>query len=483
MARQDFEDDAHYDDAGHYGEHHQDLGELVMEKAPAWAISFAVHMIMILVFSQVMWRAPREMTPEVEAAIEQIQEEIEEPVIEENIEIEEEVEIDEEEPIDETIDEYSDVDVDFNEPPGDPDDPTDKMPLAIPRLALGTGGAARYLPGQFGHRGGRGRRRSLRRGGGNRASEKAVRDGLWWLAKVQIKEGPRKGSWDCDRWGGSDQKGDVAVTGLALLAFLGAGHSDQEGDFQENITMACQFLSREIGANGRFKETRLYGQGISTMALSEAYGMGRTPWVGKAAQSALDYLIKTQPDTGGYGYEGEGEDTSISGWCFMALKSGRICGLDVPDSAFEKMRRFMTDIYREDGTSVYRTSNRDFGTEATTAIALFCRIFLGWEKEDAMVAKAAEAVDRHGVHLENLYYNYYATLSMFQMGGDMWTKWNKNFRDPILAKQEGKDNEELSGSWPTDTAWAAQGGRVYTTAMAILSLEVYYRFLPIYRSE
>ena len=41
----------------------------------------------------------------------------------------------------------------------------------------------------------------------------------------------------------------------------------------------------------------------------------------------------------------------------------------------------------------------------------------------------------------------------------------------------------VRGSWdPAKFRWGKQGGRIYTTAMAALSLEVPFRFLRIYRA-
>jgi len=480
--RRDYYDN--YDDMLDESEQHTTGWEYFLLTAPAWLGSIAVHLIILLILTQIAWMLNQPSLPEVQADIEEVAEQLDEPEPPEDPEIpvNPEALVEAPDPTEEAPLPFSDIDADFDEAPGVPsDDPTDQMPLAIPRLALGKGGAARYLPGQFGHRGGRGRRRSLLRGGGTPGSEAAVDRGLWWLAKVQEPDG----SWDCQKWGGG-ANGRVAVTSLALLAFLGAGHSDQEGKFQKNVTMACKFLAKSMNDQGQMQHnSRMYGQGMAAMALSEAYGMGRTKWVGRAAQKALNFIIRHQPHGGGFNYtvgSGNRQDTSISGWCFMALKSGRICGLDVPDSAFEKMRRYVRTIYQSNGTSVYVVGNNS-GTPATSAIGLFCRIFLGFKKNDPMVSKAADYVDRTGVQLGNLYYTYYATLSMFQVGGQKWRKWNKNFRDPLINRQVGQGDAKLGGSWPPNTTWSRHGGRVYSTAMSILALEVYYRFLPLYRAE
>ena len=79
----------------------------------------------------------------------------------------------------------------------------------------------------------------------------------------------------------------------------------------------------------------------------------------------------------------------------------------------------------------------------------------------------------------NLYYFYYGTLAMYQHGGDQWDVWNERMKKALLPVQ--RQDEGYVGSWDPDTRWGGYGGRVYSTAMAALCLEVYYRYLPIYR--
>ena len=111
-----------------------------------------------------------------------------------------------------------------------------------------------------------------------------------------------------------------------------------------------------------------------------------------------------------------------------------------------------------------------------TAIGMFCRIFLKYPKEDSNIAKARDILHKAGPVLLNQYYLYYATYCMFQMGGDYWSKWNIRFRDPLIALQV-KTGENM-GSWG---GWQYNAGRVYSTALNLMSLEVYQRFLPVYR--
>jgi hypothetical protein len=78
----------------------------------------------------------------------------------------------------------------------------------------------------------------------------------------------------------------------------------------------------------------------------------------------------------------------------------------------------------------------------------------------------------------NLYYWYYGTLAMYQLQGERWQRWNQALQDTLVRRQVTAG--ENAGSWEPDCLWAGYGGRVYSTAMAALCLEVYYRYLPLY---
>jgi hypothetical protein len=83
--------------------------------------------------------------------------------------------------------------------------------------------------------------------------------------------------------------------------------------------------------------------------------------------------------------------------------------------------------------------------------------------------------------IQSTYYWYYATLAMYQHGGKEWDTWNEAIKTQLLANQHTRG--ELAGSWDPDDVWAGVGGRVYQTAICTLSLEVYYRYLPLYLDE
>ena len=116
-----------------------------------------------------------------------------------------------------------------------------------------------------------------------------------------------------------------------------------------------------------------------------------------------------------------------------------------------------------------------------TAEAWVCRQFLGVGGPGAASTEAADYLLAHGPNRDpyNLYYWYYGTLAMYQHGGDAWSRWNAAVRDQLVQRQ--RNSGHIAGSWdPDDSLYGAKGGRIYCTALATLTLEVYYRFLRLY---
>ena len=78
----------------------------------------------------------------------------------------------------------------------------------------------------------------------------------------------------------------------------------------------------------------------------------------------------------------------------------------------------------------------------------------------------------------NFYYWYYGTLSLFHLQGKPWERWNTALKPELVELQ--RHDGGLAGSWDPNTVWGGYGGRVYTTSLATLCLEIYYRYLPLH---
>lgn len=359
------------------------------------------------------------------------------------------------------------------------EDVVSEMPIgSTPRIAVDSG-VSKGFKGIYKYRSRGGIKKALRAYGGSKAAYDAVLAGLAWLAQAQESDG----RWDMKKWGGTAGD-DVGATGLALLAFLGAGHTERDGKYNYVVRRGLSWLIKSQSSSGKLPYRTFYCMGMGAMALSEAYAMGGNPTVGRAAQRAIEFICQQQAKSpsGGFGYGGPGNDMSVTHWQLMAMKSALVAGLRLPPKAISRSKKFLDLSFNANGSSDYRADGNpsNSGSPAVSAAGLMCRQFFGWPRNDPEVLKSAKFIRSIGPHITNLYYLYIGTLAMFQMGSPYWDEWNRKFRDKLISQQIKKG--AFRGSWDPDKyTFGKRGGRVYTTAMAILSLEVYYRFLPVYK--
>jgi len=369
-------------------------------------------------------------------------------------------------------------------------------------IGVGSGG----LAGVFGYRDGGGRKKAVGRWGGSPVTESSVEAALRWLARHQEADG----RWVVGKYLGEPpgaalhESFEPGVTGLALLAFLGAGYThNTKGDFQDNVRRAVNWLISIQKPDGTFTEKKhdahwQYNEFICCLAVSEAYGMSQDGRLKAVAQKSVDYLVANQTPYSGWRYQPKQDsDTSVVGWGTMALKSAKMAGLKVDGTAFQGVNAYLDKVTEKgaDGKVevTYHPEERissgfEEDTRCTTAIGMLCRQFLGARQDDPLVTGSAKFLS---VHLPDwkkchFYYWYYATLAMFQQGGAEWNRWNDAMKKTLVDNQckggpmDGSVNDK-DGSWDPKCYYGYRwAGRVYTTALGALTLEIYYRYLPMY---
>ena len=341
-------------------------------------------------------------------------------------------------------------------------------------------------------------RMAIRRGG-SADTQLAVELALKWLAENQKSNG----SWSPTETGagretktlGHDRNGagaraDTGITALAALALLGAGNTHLEGEYQQNVQRALEFLIRSQTEDGSLAGeaklfARMYCHSMALLALSEALAVTGDQRLAPAVQSGVDYTIRSQNQIdGGWRYQpGDRGDMSQFGWQVMALHSASIGGVTIPRKTIERMQMFLqlccSGNHR--GLASYRPGQ---GVSTTmTAEALLCRFFMEKNVAPPTIAEAGEkiATDMPSSKTVNFYYWYYGTMAMYHSGGEDWQLWNQSLKETLLPMQI--QGGRYRGCWPNDGPWGGYGGRVYSTAMAALCLEVYYRYLPIYEID
>ncbi len=340
--------------------------------------------------------------------------------------------------------------------------------------------------------------------GGSTDTEKAVSLALKWLA---MHQDPQSGAWtlahsvvckgQCDHPG--KRQGSVnAATGLALMCYLGAGQTHKEGEYKETVFKGLSFLisnmkfqngrgSWYVGDGGKGLDD-MYAHGIASIVMCEAYGMTKDPALHDAAQAGINFLGYAQNGaTGGWHYAPQGQgDTSVVGWQMMALKSGAMSGFAIDLDVVRKANYFLDQMAFDEGASYhydFRTKRENAGyNPSTTACAVLCRMYSGMPKDHPSIQAAVAKFSKAGPSKTNTYYNYYATQVLKQVGGKDWEAWNVRMREQLLSSQTTSGH--AAGSWYWDDGHSTDSaGRLYTTCMATMMLEVYYRYMPLYSEQ
>jgi hypothetical protein len=280
---------------------------------------------------------------------------------------------------------------------------------------------------------------------------------------------------------------DAGVTGLALLAFLAAGHTEKTGRHKQTVVKAVTWIiarQDKWGCIGKGSAGGVgYHHAICGLALAEAYGMARVRATGVAAQKAVAYSVEGHQAPGlGWRYNPKQPgDMSVTGWFVQQLASALAAGLRVHDKPLRGAKAFLETCTKqglEKGRVAYQPERT--ATPTMTAVGMYCRLLMGGERDDPLLTAGAkflmEFLPEWGDGGCNFYCCYYGALATFQMGGRYWKAWNANARDMLVEHQRGRGVPELEGSWDPAGFWCDKGGRVYSTAMGALCLETYYRY-------
>jgi len=535
MARQDIndQDEEQLDEAAEgEGEGHEQVDHKE-HSVPAWIISAVAHAVILFIFSLVVMiaEAINEEAPPVKiTAIDPPKKVEEKPKMERDlktVDLPLDVPVDAEKPspISEVaveVTEFSrEEDNDNPVPKGREEAKADsEMGGQGAFMAIGAGGGA---AGMFGSRTGGGKKRALGKFGGGKGSESAVDAALRWFKKHQSPNG----QWDVDGYPvnctenpkcepGSehtDEAGDVACTGYALLCFLGAGYDHRmPSKYKATVKKGIDYMLSIQKPDGLWGG-RNYEHAVAVMAMAEAYAMSNDPALKGPAQKGVEIVLKRQtPEAGGgYGlgwdYEAPNADrmdSSVSGWNVMALKSAAAGGLSVANGMegaknwlrksweasnkdFKKLDPYGESrfAYTWSATSgnVEISDTPGSGHHDLSCVGLICAVFLGHKSGDIMLDTLANYNLKYYMpkgYPTNTYYMYYNTLGIFQVGGEKWDKWNAQVRD-LLVNAQRKSNDCFDGSWDSEGTifHGHKTGRILSTAYCCLSLEVYYRYLPV----
>ena len=341
--------------------------------------------------------------------------------------------------------------------------------------------------------------------GGTADSELAVQQGLNWLARHQAEDG----HWDndclracpggcCEEGPACSTSGDshaMPFTGLALLAFQAGGHyyfNNQK--YSEVVRRGVEWLveqQREDG--GLYGSPSMYEHGIATFALADACATAVASQSDvesryrKAAENAVHLIVECQKPDGGWRYSPDrrgDSDTSVSGWQVLALEAAKEAEIKVDPGCLQRaVAYFQTCQIGDSGRTGYQGSHQI--SEATSGVGMLVHAFLLEKPDDDWCRRGGEYLAQlaeqqwgnNRVGPKDYYLWYNCTLAMCQHGGELWKRWNDVVREHVLRLQNKDEQSCLRGSWDWQgDCWGSQGGRIYTTALATLTLEVYYRY-------
>ena len=336
------------------------------------------------------------------------------------------------------------------------------------------------------------RRSAALANGGSEQTEAAVNRALAWLAKTQHDDGrwspEETGAGREDKIFGHDRGGcgidaQNGLTGLAVLSFLGAGHTHLDGQYQANVQKGLEYLIRNQASDGDLSGNaklfaRMYCHSMSLLALGEALAISGDQRLRRAVELGVGYSVQAQDkEGGGWRYQpGDQGDMSQLGWQVMALNAAMQAGIEIQPATRQRMIRFLASCRAGDygGLASYRPNQ---GPSTTmTAESLVCRSFLNLTITDEELDEAEQRIlsELPDPSKVNLYYWYYATLALRQRDNQAWQQWNQELQRVLLSQQSLSNDE--TGSWEPIGLWGGYGGRVYSTALATLSLEAYYRY-------
>jgi hypothetical protein len=388
----------------------------------------------------------------------------------------------------------------------DPPEPVPAPPNVDPPGGAKVPGAADDPPGKgpqgpFAWRSESARTRRIKDIGGTAESEAAVARGLAWLARQQKQDG----GWEFDQ-GSKEER--AAATGLVLQALLAAGETHKPARDKEEVRKHTKVVSAGLaflmklcpvkGMNPGRMSANIYAQAIATTALVEAYAMTKDPGLKPYAQAALGHLQKVQAANGSWGYTpNTNGDVSITGWVVQALSSAKAGGLSVDDKVLKGAVQFLDFAAGGKEKSMYGYTNNAGAAPGTalTASGLWARASIGgWGPDHPGMIDGLAGLMKNppagSGGVRNLYYYQYATQVVRFCGGADWVTWNEGrkqadgtrtggMRDWLVAQQAKKGDAAKIGSWDPEAGWfGAQCGRLGTTAVCVLQLEVYYRYVP-----
>ena len=311
------------------------------------------------------------------------------------------------------------------------------------------------------------------------AVDQAIVNALKFIASKQIPNG----SWEAEPGNES-----TAVTSLAVMAFLAAGHVPNEGPYGRAIDRGISFVVNHQDSTGMLVTKRghgpMYDHGISTLMLAEVIGMteqGQAAQTRKALERAVRLILQAQKirkppnESGGWRYQHTSHDSdlSVTAWQLLALRAAKDIGCDVPVESIDRAVAYVKKCSDKRGFG-YQPGQ---GSRSSMTASGILALQVCGHHEDKEVAVGIEFLKRQPLRFEDgwfFYGVYYNAISTYKFGGEDWLQTKANLFDELLKHQDP------AGSWQAHNNELVQGP-VYAASLSVLALTVEYGYLPIYQ--
>ena len=316
--------------------------------------------------------------------------------------------------------------------------------------------------------------------------------GLRFLLKTQDKSGAWK-----------DGQAGPGVTGMAVMVLLASGEDPNFGPYREPIRNGLRSMIAGQDATtgflgGNTGHDSMYQHGFGMLSLAEAYGSvdDRGLWgadadsaqgprrrsIGQALELAVRCAVTSakQNPVGGWRYSPDAKDAdvSVSGAVMMGLLAARNAGIEVPEETLSKACKYFRSMTGPNGQVGYSGSPGG-GSDAVTSITVLV-LAIARQKDTPEYKRALQYLkgrSRDGQSAMEgypTYTRYYRAQALFQGDVEAWEKWNVGLVRELKAMQ-GKD-----GSFAGFANRGGSFGGTVDTSLALLSLAVNFKFLPIY---
>lgn len=305
---------------------------------------------------------------------------------------------------------------------------------------------------------------------------KAVERGLLWLAKNQAPDGSWGANGPLDRY-------RMAMTGLAGLAFLSAGHVPDRGPYGARLERAIRFILKNQQRDGLITTPNdsqsMYGHGFAMTFLAEAYGMDLSGELGEKVRDCLTKAVKltdrAQSSWGGWYYSpnSHSDEGSVTITQVQALRACANVGIPVPQKTMQKALQYIHKSQNADGGVRY-TARSGGGSSVALSAAGAELLMMAGQYDAKETKKVIEYLKQNlnpdasrGYH--DMYTNFYGTQAMIQIGGADWEKYFRSLRRRLLNSQS------------PDGSWSGDVGTTYSTSIAVMILSMPYTYLPIFQ--